>query len=152
MEAFITIICSIVLLGIAGGADTTLDTQKNVSGVPFMEETEQVHSHENITEEIFSETDASSEVPCAPIPAIMIDGTIYYLSQGFNIPDEEINTDQIYYTKSLVSACPEKDGESNYALEGTPYVKYGNGYALKIDKYGWTLFLTWEERLIELHK
>lgn len=106
---------------------------------------------ETVSEVMSSESGGDSQVPSALIPAVMIDGTIYYLSQGYPISDQEINPDQADYTIGEVppGTFPENDGESNYAPEGTAYVKYGNGYALKIERYGWTLFLTWEDRLAE---
>lgn len=101
--------------------------------------------------EISAESGEGSEVPGALIPAVMIEGTIYYLSQGYPIPDKEVNSDQASYTGAEVSpgTYPEKDGESNYAPVGTPYVKYEDGYVLKLEEYGWSLFLTWEDRLAE---
>ena len=101
--------------------------------------------------EISAESGEGGEVPGALIPAVMIEGTIYYLSQGYPIPDKEVNSDQASYTGSEVSlgTYPEKDGESNYAPMGTPYVKYEDGYVLKLEEYGWSLFLTWEDRLAE---
>lgn len=101
--------------------------------------------------EISAESGEGGEVPGALIPAVMIEGTIYYLSQGYPIPDKEVNSDQASYTGSEVSlgTYPEKDGESNYAPVGTPYVKYEDGYVLKLEEYGWSLFLTWEDRLAE---
>ena len=101
--------------------------------------------------EISAESGEGGEVPGALIPAVMIEGTIYYLSQGYPIPDKEVNSDQASYTGSEVSlgTYPEKDGESNYAPVGTPYVKYEDGYVLKLEEQGWSLFLTWEDRLAE---
>lgn len=138
MKICIIAICITIILGITGCADD--------GGETFGENT----PDEYITEETLSEA-PEDQTPTASIPAVMIDGTIYYLSQGRLIPDKEIELDQIGYTESEVSldTFPERDGESNYAPAGTQYVKYGNGYALKLEEYGWSLFLTWEERLEE---
>ena len=124
---------------------------QSFSGGNVITNTSKEDSDENISGEMSSEAREDIQVPNAIIPAIMIDGTIYYLSHGYPIPDKEINLDQINYTESEIPlyTYPEKDGESNYAPAGTPYVKHENGYALKIDEYGWTLFLTWEDRLAE---
>lgn len=147
MKILITTICTAIVLGITDCAETESVLQKDIvsksashaSEVPSVEETEE------------SNPDEIPQVLTALIPAVMIDGTIYYLSQGYPIPDNEVNLDQIDYTESEIplNAYPEKDGESNYAPVGTPYVKHENGYALKMEKYGWTLFLTWEDRLAE---
>ena len=103
-----------------------------------------------------SEPAEDIQTSSALISAVMIDGTAYYLSQGSRIPNQEIEPDQTHtaYIEAEVSlgTFPQKDGESSYAPEGTPYVKYGSGYALKIDEYGWTFFLTWEECLEEQGK
>lgn len=142
MKILITAICTIIVFGISGCAETESISQKDVvpeNVAPSVEET------------VESNPDEITQVPSALIPAVMIDGTIYYLSQGYPIPDNEVNLDRIDYTESEIplNTYPEKDGESNYAPAGTAYVKHENGYALKMEKYGWSLFLTWEDRLAE---
>lgn len=177
MKICIIAICIAILLGILGCGDTASGSQNDTSiDMQPLDEEKQLYSEENGSQEIISSsyekafiTNISGEktsnenlsgemslepaesisAPSALIPAVMIDGTIYYLSQGYPIPDEEIGFEQIGYTESEVSMgiFPGKEGESNYAPVGTLYVKHENGYALKIEEYGWTLFLTWEERL-----
>ena len=142
MKILITAICTIIVFGISDCAETESISQKDVvpeNVAPSVEET------------VESNPDEIAQVPSALIPAVMIDGTIYYLSQGYPIPDNEVNLDRIDYTESEIplNTYPEKDGESNYAPAGTAYVKHENGYALKMEKYGWSLFLTWEDRIAE---
>lgn len=168
MKIFLSAICVGMLLHITGCVDTAVSNSQKEAETLLLEETKNLDVNEdafkesvatNISDEITSNQNASgesvsespegSQVPSALIPAVMIDGIVYYLSQGYPIPDEEIILDQIDYIESEVSLghFPEKDKESNYAPVGTPYVKYGKGYALKIEKSGWTLFLIWEDRL-----
>ncbi|MCI9221533.1 MAG: hypothetical protein HFH94_17820 [Lachnospiraceae bacterium] len=171
MKIFLSAMCVGMLLHITGCADTAVSNSQKEVETLFLDESEnldvnednedafkesvatdtsdEITSNQNASGEIVSESAESSQVPSALIPAVMIDGIVYYLSQGYPIPDEEIILDQIDYTESEVSLghFPEKDKESNYAPVGTPYVKYGKGYALKIEKSGWTLFLVWEDRL-----
>lgn len=147
MKILITAICTVIVFGISDYAETGSISQKDVvpeNVAPSVEETAESNPDEIDSDEI-------AQVPSALIPAVMIDGTIYYLSQGYPIPDNEVNLDRIDYTESEIplNTYPEKDGESNYAPAGTAYVKHENGYALKMEKYGWSLFLTWEDRLAE---
>lgn len=156
---FRTVIGIVILFGITGCADsgsgsqtdTSSESTSQVSEALSMDETEQVNSGEVIPEEGVLEPEEGGEAPSSVIPAVMIDGTIYYLSQGPTLSDQEVDDSPAGYTESEVSlnVFPKKDGESNYAPAGTPYVKYENGYALKVDQYGWTLFLTWEDRSLE---
>lgn len=69
-----------------------------------------------------SEAREDIQVPNAIIPAIMIDGTIYYLSHGYPIPDKEINLDQINYTESEIPlyTYPEKMGNPIMLRQGRP--------------------------------
>lgn len=152
MKILITTIYTIIVLGITDCAETESVSQKDIisknashaSEVPSAEETEESNPDE-------IDSGGNTQVPSAPISAVMIDGTIYYLSQGYPIPENEVNLEQIDYIASEIplNTCPEKDGESDYAPAGTAYVKHENGYALKMEKYGWTLFLTWEDQLAE---
>ena len=135
MKVFVSIIGLVILLCMTGCADTAVSNSQNEADVPLWDESEHLTSGETV-----SESAEGSQVPSALIPAVMIDGVTYYLSQGYPIPDEEITLDQVDYTESEVSLgkFPEKDKESNYAPAGTPYVKYGKGYALKMEESGWT--------------
>lgn len=148
MKILLTAICTIIVLSITGCAETESVSQKDIVSGNALHASEAPSAEETNPDEIDSD---ETQVLTGMVPAVMIDGTIYYLSQGYPIPDNEVNRDQIDYTESVIplDAYPEKDGESNYAPVGTPYVKHENGYALKMEKYGWRLFLTWEDRLAE---
>lgn len=171
MKIFKIAMCAIILLCVTGCADTagsqndmafenpspasealSAEASSDMPVVADASDEEALdESEEAIPEELSAESEAGSEVFTGLVPAVMIDGTVYYLSQGYPIPDSEVDSDQVEYTESEVplGTYPEKDGESNYAPAGTPYVKHGNGYALKMEKDSWSLFLTWEDRLAE---
>ncbi|HBA48679.1 MAG TPA: hypothetical protein DCZ91_12950 [Lachnospiraceae bacterium] len=164
MKICIIAIWIVIIFGITGCADNVSLSQNyedtDAGSLTFSSEelltdpgSGEKTSDKSVSGEMGSELTEDIQTPNALIPAVMIDGTVYYLSQGSPIPDQEIEPDQTDtgYVESEVSlgTFPQKDGESNYAPAGTPYVKYGNGYALKTDEYGWSYFLTWKERLEE---
>lgn len=77
MKIFVNIIGLVILLCMTGCADTAVSNSQNEADVPLWDESEHLTSGETV-----SESAEGSQVPSALIPAVMIDGVAYYLSQG----------------------------------------------------------------------
>lgn len=85
-----------------------------------------------------SQNDMASENPSLASEALFSD-----------LSDNSVITDISEKVAPDEDVSEELSEESNYAPAGTPYVKHGNGYALKIEKYAWTLLLTQEDQSAE---
>jgi hypothetical protein len=80
------------------------------------------------------------EEPNTPLPAIMVDDILYYLT-GELISVEISKSDyygQIVYVESH-KGLPTKNGQANFPLEGAPYAKYQDGIVVLMND-GWELF------------
>ena len=73
-----------------------------------------------------SSSGTSNDIPGDWPAAIRVAGTVYWATQEYiHLEPEEAD---IRYTSSFInSAEPEEDGQANFTLVGTPYVKLENG-------------------------
>jgi hypothetical protein len=73
-------------------------------------------------------------------PSIMVDDVLYYLAGNtITIDIEEDEYLGIVTSKVGLSFFPSKNGQSNFAPEGTPYIKYEDGLAVFMDDR-WVFF------------
>ena len=91
------------------------------------------------------------EVPNALVPSIMIESTLYLMSQKEKPVVEIAESD---YSGTIISTVPISElpienGQANIDVEGAPYAEYGNGIVV-LWNGEWTLFLTEQERLLEV--
>jgi len=98
-------------------------------------------------------SDNPHEPPMAPnalVPSVMIDGTLYLMSQNRR-PVIEVSENEFLGTiisSVPLSEWPSENGQANFDAEGAPYAEYGNGFVV-LWNGEWTLFLTAQERLLE---
>ena len=86
----------------------------------------------------------------ALVPSIMIEGTLYLMSQKENLVIEIPENDYLGRIGSTVplSEWPTENEQANIDVEDAPYAEYGNGIVV-LWNGEWTLFLTEQERLLE---
>jgi len=95
----------------------------------------------------------SQEIPNAPsalVPSIMIEGTLYLMSQKEK-PDIKIAESGYLGTINStvpLSEWPTVNEQANIDVGGAPYAAHGNGLVV-LWNGEWTLFLTVQERLME---
>jgi len=92
--------------------------------------------------------------PNALVPSIMVDDTLFYMSQLNKTSNIDINeSDSLNRTISEVSLSqwPTKNGQSNWCPVGSPYLRHENGIIVYWNEK-WVLFITEEERLVETQK
>ncbi|MCL2108234.1 MAG: peptidylprolyl isomerase [Oscillospiraceae bacterium] len=82
--------------------------------------------------------------PNAAVPAIVVDGVYYRISENVrgNLNIEVDEADYLGRTTSTVptSEIPTENGQSNCVETGTPYVEYEGGIALLMSDGNWYLF------------
>jgi hypothetical protein len=98
--------------------------------------------------------DNSQEAPVAPnalVPSIMIEDTLYLMSQKEKpvIEIAESEYSGIVMSTVSLSEWPTENGQANIDVEGAPYAEYENGFVV-LWNGEWTLFLTEQERLSEI--
>ena len=73
-------------------------------------------------------------------PSIMVDDVLYYLA-GYTVAIDVKEDEYLGLITSTVSLSfmPSKNGQSNYAPKGAPYVKYEDGMAVFMDD-SWIYF------------
>jgi len=88
--------------------------------------------------------------PNALVPSIMIEGTLYLMSQKEKPGIEIADSDYLGVIKSTVplSEWPTENGQANIDVEGAPYAEYETGIVV-LWNGEWTLFLTEQEYLSE---
>ena len=89
--------------------------------------------------------------PNALVPSIMIEGTLYLMSQKEKPAIEIAESEYLGFITSTVrlSEWPTENGQANIDVEGAPYAEYGNGIVV-LWNGEWTLFLTEQDRLLEV--
>jgi hypothetical protein len=114
--------------------------------------TSALNSNENPTSNPSSNQENAQEVqsPNALVPSIMIEGTLYLMSQKENLVIEVPENDYLGRIGSTVplSEWPTENEQANIDVEDAPYAEYGNGIVV-LWNGEWTLFLTEQERLLE---
>jgi hypothetical protein len=88
--------------------------------------------------------------PNALVPSVMIEGTLYLLSQKENPVIEIAESDYSGVIMSTIplSEWPTENEQANIDVEDAPYAEYGNGIVV-LWNGEWTLFLTEQERFSE---
>ena len=88
--------------------------------------------------------------PNALVPSVMIEGTLYLMSQKEkpSIDIAESDYSGVILSTVPLSEWPTENGQANIDIKGVPYAEYGNGFIV-LWNGEWTLFLTDHERLLE---